>query len=53
VAVATLTTTLQQLSILDTRYQKEDQLLQAMDDIKKRFGKKMIKRGWDVQDDPE
>ncbi|MHB8808064.1 MAG: DNA polymerase IV [Anaerolineaceae bacterium] len=53
VAAANLTTTLQQLSILDTRYQKEDQLLRAMDDIKERFGKKMIKRGWDVQDDPD
>ncbi|MGV8025120.1 MAG: DNA polymerase IV [Anaerolineaceae bacterium] len=53
VAAANLTTTLQQLSILDTRYQKEDQLLQAMDDIKKRFGKKMIKRGWDWKDDSD
>ena len=53
VAAANLSTTLQQLSILDTRYQKEDQLLQAMDDIKKRFGKKMIKRGWDWKDDSD
>ncbi|RJQ43103.1 MAG: DNA polymerase IV [Anaerolineaceae bacterium] len=53
VAAANLSATIQQLSILDASYQKEDQLLQAMDDIKKRFGKKIIKRGWDLQDDPD
>ncbi|NMC30037.1 MAG: DNA polymerase IV [Pelolinea sp.] len=53
VAVATLTTTVQQLSILDTHYQKEDHLLQAMDDIKERYGKKMISRGWNERDHPE
>ncbi len=53
VAAANLTTTLQQLSILDTSYQKEDQLLQAMDDIKERYGKRIIKRGWALKNDSD
>lgn len=53
VAVANLTTTVQQLSILDTNFQKEDNLLQAMDEIKERFGKRMIVRGWDLKPDSD
>jgi DNA polymerase-4 len=51
VAAANLTTTVQQLSILDSSFQKEDQLLQAIDDLKHRFGRDVIKRGWDLEDD--
>ena len=51
VAAANLTTTVQQLSILDTSFQREDQLLQAIDDLKLRFGRDVIKRGWDLEDD--
>ncbi len=53
VAVANLSTTVQQLSILDSNFQKEDSLLQAMDEIKERFGKRMIVRGWDLRSDPD
>ena len=53
VAVANLSTTIQQLSILDTNFQKEDNLLQAMDEIKERFGKRMIVRGWDIKSDSD
>jgi len=51
VAAANLSTTVQQLSILDTSFQKEDQLLKAIDDLKKRFGRDVIKRGWNLEDD--
>lgn len=47
VAVAGLTHEMQQLSFLDEDYQKEGQLLQAMDDLKARFGNEVIKRGWE------
>lgn len=50
VAVANLTTTIQQLSIFDSTYQKEEQLLQAMDGLKNRFGRDVIKRGWNLKD---
>lgn len=46
VAVAGLSTEVQQLSFLDSDYEKEDQLLQALDDLQARFGKGVIKRGW-------
>ena len=53
VTVTNLSSTYQQLSMLDSSYQKEDQLLQAMDEIKERFGQQMIRRGWNLPDDPK
>ncbi|NMB63092.1 MAG: DNA polymerase IV [Chloroflexi bacterium] len=47
VAVAGLSSEMQQLSFLDEDYQKEHQLLLAMDDLKARFGREVIKRGWE------
>ena len=53
VAVANLTATIQQLSMFDTSYQKENQLLQALDEIKERFGKTMIRRGWALKEEDD
>lgn len=51
VAAANLTENVQQLSFMDETFQKEDQLLHAMDDLKARFGKDVIKRGWRMKKD--
>ncbi len=45
VGVAQICTVYQQLSLLDHSYEKEKNLLQALDDLHARFGKDAIQKG--------
>jgi DNA polymerase-4 len=45
VGVAQISTVYQQLSLLDNSYEKEKNLLQALDDLHARFGKDAIQKG--------
>ena len=49
VGVASLDNAIQQLSLFDNRFKKEQQLLTAMDDLKERFGSGVIQKGEDYR----
>ena len=49
VGVDHLTQPVQQLSLLDGSYEKENRLLEAVDDLHRRYGDKIIHRGTEIQ----
>ena len=49
VGIDHLTRPVQQLSLLDSSYEKENRLLEAVDDLQRRYGDKIIHRGTEIQ----